>query len=193
MNKNIDTISSLSAVALKLPVVIGIAGYAGSGKSTFAGMLSAELKLPIYSFAQPIKDMLAVIGIVKGESADYRIAAQTLGTEWGRDCISPDLWVDFMRDSIVTSEKWGVIIDDVRFKNETAFVRKYGYLIHIKRPGIQKIELSQHRSEYAVDVAEGDIAISNRLGLEHLVDLAEEKGKVIIARAANKKLDEGTL
>jgi hypothetical protein len=92
-----------------------------------------------------------------------RYALQTLGTEWGRDCYQ-DIWVDYaMRvakrllengytrytaeQGIYTKpasmqlpvRRAGVVITDVRFKNEIlALKERGGKIIRIKRPGYEK-------------------------------------------------------
>ena len=45
---------------------------------------------------------------------------QTLGTEWGRECIGPEVWVDVWKSNV---QKWldgglNVVVDDMRFPNE---------------------------------------------------------------------------
>ena len=82
------------------------------------------------SFAEPIKRMLACIGLShedlhgdrKEEPNDMlegktpRYAMQTLGTEWGRDFISPNIWVNVVKHDILKYEiKDDIVIDDCRF------------------------------------------------------------------------------
>jgi hypothetical protein len=57
-----------------------------------------------------------------------RHAMQTLGTEWGRQCIAPDLWVALCRREIALCLAQGesVVVDDVRFENEAAVIRALG-------------------------------------------------------------------
>jgi hypothetical protein len=54
-----------------------------------------------------------------------REAMQKLGTEWGRS-LNPDLWVNLMRAQIETGKHRKVVIDDVRFLNETLCVQALG-------------------------------------------------------------------
>lgn len=53
---------------------------------------------------------------------------QTLGTEWGRDQIHPELWVLLARDAWNREHAKGrsVVVDDMRFPNELAAVRAAG-------------------------------------------------------------------
>lgn len=113
------------------PLVVGLCGLAGSGKSTVAEMLRRELHesyrlgVEIIPFAKPLKDGLAAMGIVKGLNPDlYRDAAQRLGTDIVRRR-HPNWWCDEFNKAVQSSTADVVIADDVRFKNErdTIFYR----------------------------------------------------------------------
>lgn len=162
--------------APKLPKVIGIAGPARCGKDTVADLLLA--RHPGWrkaSFADPIKEMLkAGLGLsddqLWGEDKDWvdmryglspRYMLQTLGTEWGRNLVHRDLWVLAMEQHIGN----GLIIPDVRFPNEAAFVRKHGVLIHITgRGGID----GDHVSEAGVPACPSDLFVYNAGDLQDL-------------------------
>lgn len=61
-----------------------------------------------------------------------RHAMQTLGTEWGRDCIDKDFWVQATLRGAVAAGK--AVISDVRFKNEAAAIKEHGgVLVQIVR------------------------------------------------------------
>lgn len=129
--------------------IIGLAGPAGSGKDTAADYFCSEYNFLKYSFAQPLKAMLEALGLPAADyesrtkkeeihpsfGVSYRKMAQTLGTEWGRDLIHPDIWVIAAARKLEQLSKAGcrgVVIADCRFENEAAFIRKHGTLIHIK-------------------------------------------------------------
>lgn len=123
------------------PRLIGLCGAAGSGKSTVAGFLEAQGYVRL-RFAHPLKAMMRALlhsagmdevtasrctdGDLKerplGEllGATPRHAMQTLGTEWGRQYIHPELWVALTmgRAERMVAEGKRVVIDDVRFPNE---------------------------------------------------------------------------
>lgn len=85
---------------------------------------------------------------------------QTLGTEWGRHIIAPDLWVSLaaMRlDDHIHSP--GVVFSDVRFENEANFIRQRGTLLHIARPDLTPID--QHESENGVAMHHRDQLVMN--------------------------------
>lgn len=152
------------------PLVIGLAGPAGVGKSAAADYLVECV--PQYdraSFADPLKAMLAeglqltadqLYGGAK-QQVDSRYECtprhimQTLGTEWGRRLIHPDVWVLAMAGRVAGRR---VIIDDVRFPNEAAFVRERGVLVHLEgRGGIE----GAHVSETPLDRLPGDLVVRN--------------------------------
>lgn len=136
--------------------IVGLCGYAGSGKTTvageFAGLCASEaIVVQQMSFATPVKDMIKVLlgcgdlhsgqyltdpslkeqplDILNGRSVRY--ALQTLGTEWGRDMMSETLWTDL---TMARLNKVGdvdvVIFDDVRFETETQAIRNRGGCVY---------------------------------------------------------------
>lgn len=123
-------------------MIIGLCGPEGAGKSMAAKLLAAQLNGSIHPFARPLKLMLEAVGvgwkhlygtpaekleplaIFGGKSA--RHAMQTLGTEWGRECIDRNFWV---RAWGATLPAGHVIADDVRFETEVAAVRERGGIV----------------------------------------------------------------
>ena len=87
---------------------------------------------------------------------------QTLGTEWGRDLIDQNIWVNAMRSHMEQTEEF-VIIPDVRFESEAEMIREEGILIHVIGPN--KIK-SSHKSESGIYLKEGDIKILNQGSLD---------------------------
>lgn len=128
--------------------LIGITGSAGSGKSTAALYLSQQHGYTHFKFAGALKEMLRTLLDLVGETEIERMvegdlkevpaaslmgntlrhAMQTLGTEWGRDKMGADFWVDICRQRVVKALGAGerVVIDDVRFENEAAMIRSLG-------------------------------------------------------------------
>lgn len=126
--------------------LIGLTGAAGAGKSTAARAL-VEIGWQNVKFASPLKDMAAALfshcGVdrhraIDGDLKDTplpelggkspRYVMQTIGTQWGRDLIAPDFWVDIARRKIAMLLESGcdVAVDDVRFENEAAAIRALG-------------------------------------------------------------------
>ncbi|MCY1290984.1 hypothetical protein D9M69_564580 [compost metagenome] len=140
-------------------LLVGLVGKARVGKDTAAEFLQREYGMAQYAFADPLKDMLetAFGDLFRGGDREQPIdwlgksprqLMQTLGTEWGRDCVHPDLWV------LLAAQAWrslgytranGMVISDVRFDNEADWIfRSGGHLIEIQR---DVSGVSEHRSE----------------------------------------------
>lgn len=159
--------------------LIGLVGRARVGKDTVAEYLWEQYTLLPYAFAVPVKDMLEpVFGdlFYRGDreqpiewlGKSPRQLMQTLGTDWGRDMIHPDLWV------LIADQQWknypgraGMVFTDVRFRNEAEWVlREGGTLIHLVRPDAELV--NAHASEQ-VDLADMcDFTIENTGTIEDL-------------------------
>tara|TARA_X000001036_G_C20501495_1_gene734056 strand:- start:119 stop:682 length:564 start_codon:yes stop_codon:yes gene_type:complete len=164
-------------------MIIGIAGYKGSGKDTVANVLQTSFLFEKKSFAQPIKDIIHnTFGIDKailsGDNGE-RIFREESMPDWFylsprdmmqkigmafRDELHPDIWVKVMEKQI-KSIKQNIVIPDVRFKNELELINKYGFCVGIKRPGYNGDE---HRSEHALDDIELPIVFNNDSSQEML-------------------------
>lgn len=94
-----------------------------------------------------------------------RTLMQTLGTSWGREMISPDLWVNTLFKNYKEGSKW--IITDVRFENEAKAIKdRGGLLIKISSPNEYSFA---HTSETSLDnFTKYDSIIDNSGTLEDL-------------------------
>lgn len=138
--------------------IVGLCGRKGSGKSTLAHLLQP---CSVISFAGPLKDALVAMGIprryltdtdLKEEPLDLlqgktpRYAMQTLGTEWGRNTLGQNFWVDLWRKRVQSADGL-VVCDDVRFDSEVELLRDMGAtVVYIERPGLPAVE-GEHESE----------------------------------------------
>jgi hypothetical protein len=97
-----------------------------------------------------------------------RTLAQTLGTEWGRELIHPDLWVILAHAEY---RNYGaLIIPDIRFENEARWIkREGGTILSIERPGLRKIETSDHVSESGIPEEYIDARVYNGGSIEELI------------------------
>lgn len=170
---------------MSAPSLIALTGYAGSGKSTVAEYLESRHGYRRIRFADPLKDMLKagfgltdahVNGALKGEVLPVlggrtpREAMQTLGTEWGRDIIHPDLWILAWRARVEASDR-GVVVEDLRFVNEANVVNRYGGEIwRIKRPGTRA---GEHVSEREMDNIQPRALITNDGAVDELFPLID--------------------
>jgi len=160
--------------------LIGVAGRARSGKDTVANFIVAAIGGYRYSFADPIRAMLAPLGVdmsdpywqarkeepIPALGVSPRRMMQTLGTEWGRQLINPDLWLIMAHQRLLQNGP-GMVISDVRFDNEAAWIRKHGgRIIHVIRPDTKAVEA--HASEDGIEMQDTDARLFNSGTLEEL-------------------------
>lgn len=129
--------------------IIGIHGFAGSGKDTAADALETQ-GFERRSLADPMKEVCQKLfgwsdSRLWGPSCNRdavdpawgfsaRDALVPLGTEWGR-ALHPDLWVAALFRSM--PEDADVVIPDVRFQNELDYIATHGgATIEVRRPGV---------------------------------------------------------
>jgi predicted kinase len=141
--------------------LVAFTGLAGVGKTTAAKILMADHGFVRVRFAEPLRAMLRALGLSdlelegawKEKPCDLlngktpRYAMQTLGTEWGRNMIDPNFWVDawFRRAHHVMAHGDNVVVDDCRFPNEVAAVHRLsGKIIKIRR---EDVSAMSHVSE----------------------------------------------
>lgn len=162
-----------------MPPLIAIAGKARTGKNTLADFIEAQYGGYQYSFAAPIKRMLKAglnidmedpfwserkEQVIPAVGRSPRELMQTLGTEWGRQLVHPDVWVTLAAD-VLRKRGPGMIIADMRFENEAAWVRKLGgTVIHIQRESAAAV--NPHKSEDGVIKHPSDIEFFNNGSLE---------------------------
>ena len=163
--------------------LLGITGYKGCGKSTVAKII-IDQKYDRFSFAGTLKAMLSVLGLSEEEingsmkekpskllgGKTPRFAMQTLGTEWARDIIDQNIWVNVLERKLVahlnTSIQNRAVVDDVRFLNEAEMIRRQGgKIVKVVRPGA---EVSDHQSEREIDMIEPDIYLVNDRDIDWL-------------------------
>ena len=170
--------------------LVGFCGPAGAGKTTAARLLYGQ-GFERVRFADPLKRMLAVLGLSEAEidGADKekpsprlcgqtpRWAMQSLGTEWGRQCIGRDFWLDAWARIADERLRAGglVVVDDVRFSNEArAIWARGGRVIRIERRGAAA---GDHVSEHLPpDMC--DVTVNNdgdKQALAHAVAVALSK------------------
>lgn len=164
----------------------------GCGKSTIAKALEARGWV-IVSFAEPLRQttitFLTQCGIPSDQAEKLvrdpklkelplervpghptpRHLMRTLGTEWGRDCVTQKLWTEIARNRVKTlsalvgngqpvtpgdtaiRSKSGIVIDDMRFPNEYEMVAgEDGLLVYVERPQAPPLE-GDHPSDGALE------------------------------------------
>ncbi len=176
-------------------MIIGLSGYARSGKDTVANHLVDKYGFTKVSFAQPMRDALyalnPIVGVQQklGGTATISLRAvideyggwdeyketpwgneirglmQRFGTEVGREQFSPTFWVD--RAMAVAAKHRNVVFSDVRFPNEMSTLKNVGGLVwRVSREGIDPA--NRHASETALDDAVFDVNLSNNGDMQTL-------------------------
>ena len=168
--------------------LIGLTGYAGSGKDTVRNMLEDDHGFVGLAFADPIRTMLRALfdgaGIntdhmdlrelkeqnIEGLGVSYRQLAQTLGTEWGRVCVGRGFWLRIAHETIQKHRRHGerlFVVSDVRFENEARWIQDAGGEVwRIDRPGTDPVR--PHVSENNIATLPANRIISNAGTVEDL-------------------------
>ncbi len=167
------------------PALIGLTGYAGTGKDTVRSILE-EHGYHGFAFADPMRAMVRAMVEAGGFDVrfldrrelkeepiprlgfSYRELMQTLG-DWGRG-LAPDFWVRptsaYLAD--VMPQTFGkFVVSDVRFINEAAWVRKQGgviWRVHRDLAG----PVREHVSESEQDDIKPTLTIHNNGSLDDL-------------------------
>lgn len=181
--------------------IIGLHGFAQSGKDTVAGFLK-HYGYEQVVLAKPLLDCLVALDPIVAADANgrtYRFAEvleaegyeeakktpefrrllQVFGSEVGRDLLGPALgvntWVDIARNKI--AKKGQYVISDVRFRDEVKMVREEGgLLVKVKRPGYGPI--NGHKSDAGLPDHLFDVVIYND---GTLTDLAAKVEKELVS------------
>lgn len=174
-------------------MIIGLSGYAQSGKDTVAQILVEDYGYSRIAFADIIRtavyrlnplvtyDGMRLAHLVDLEGweiaktlPEVRRLLQTMGSEVGRDMIDPQIWIELTLGNTKNTDK--IVISDVRFKNEAEEVKwKGGKVWRISRIDVDS-PINLHRSETDLDNWLFDEYISNNGTIE---DLYEEVSKLL--------------
>jgi hypothetical protein len=147
-------------------MLIGLSGYARSGKDTVAELLCLNYGYERVSFADPMRQALYVLspkldGIVRlseyvddygwdvaKQNQEVRRLLQVFGTEVGRKMFGLDFWINTALKNLDGSSQ--VVISDVRFPNEADAIAKLGGSVwRINRKNHSAV--NGHASEHAMD------------------------------------------
>jgi hypothetical protein len=169
-------------------MIIGLSGYAQTGKDTVANYLISNYGYRRVAFADPIRRSLyilnpmvsvgefgsvhlqqAVDGMgweeVKRISPETRRLLQVMGTEVGREMFSDDFWVSQAMRGVSKFDK--IVFTDVRYPNEYKAIKlQEGRMLRITKPSV--IAVNNHSSESALDNHGFDGIIVNDGSIEEL-------------------------
>lgn len=179
-----------------LPTLVGLSGYARSGKDTAAQAL-IELGYERRAFADKLKDLTAyldpiVAGYIVpgcdccgGDEIVFERLSEDLAHGWesakrtpevrellqrlgvgAREILGDSVWVDAALDGLPDSTKL-VVVTDVRFPNEANAIRAIGGVVYrVERAGV--VAVNGHISETALDGYSFDGIIENNGTIEQL-------------------------
>ena len=152
-------------------MLIGLCGAAGSGKNTVADFLTDSNGGPFVqiAFADPLYECVSTItglpvdrlkdrdvkeAVIPWLGKSPRQLLQTLGTEWGRGTVHPEIWIRIAMERAGQHQTFsGVVVTDVRFDNEAqAIVDAGGEVWRVARPGWRCLadDAATHPSEAGV-------------------------------------------
>lgn len=172
-------------------MIIGLSGYAQSGKDTVAQLLCLNYGYARMAFADPMREALYRLNPtiivnntdyyelplkqyvdelgwdVAKKHADVRALLQRMGTEVGRGMFGDNFWVKYSFDQMADNK---IVFADVRFPNEAKEIQQYGGQVwRVNRKGHNPV--NDHPSEHAMDNFMFKHVIINEGSLD---DLAEE-------------------
>jgi hypothetical protein len=175
-------------------MIIGLAGYARSGKDTVANILVNDFGFERVAFADPIRDLLFELNpLVNGvrlqdmvteygweitkSQIEVRRLLQNLGVG-ARKTFGSNFWVDQAMRRIKSPN---VVITDVRFKNEADWLRmNYAELWRVRRNGVTAV--NNHVSEHDLDDYPVDYVVDNEGSIEDLSTLIHERCQNLILK-----------
>ena len=166
---------------LQSPLLLGLAGPAGCGKSTAASLLVSHGGWVRLSFAEPLRELLLVL---HPHWDQWRLGpgkdmCQADGGLSPRDQLraagdwvkrhDPGFFANIMRRQLGANldQGWHVVIDDVRFEGEARLIRELGgSLVHVSRTDVHFRR--DHNSEMGVEPGADDLFLRNWDGLRTL-------------------------
>lgn len=185
--------------------LVGLTGYAGSGKDTFAKSLRLRGGYERVGFADAVKEMALVLDpyvLVPTPSPtrgsdfellsvvvrrlgwdeakkipDVRQYLQKLGTEAVREIINKDAWVMAAQAKIwpLITEGTNVVVTDVRFQNEADLIKSWGGKV-FRIERPEVTPVNSHISDTGVDTIAVDGVVYNQGSID---DLGREATRII--------------
>jgi hypothetical protein len=157
-----------------MPLLIGIIGQKGVGKSSVSSYIQTKYNATVLSLANPVKKIATVFGFsheslygtqfekeaISHTGISGREFMQKFGTEFGREIFPKlfpkfnlnygnNIWIQLLDSELMSNIENHTssvyVVDDIRFPDEVDYIiKKKGVLIKIIRPGLYK---DNHKSE----------------------------------------------
>jgi hypothetical protein len=171
--------------------IIGLTGYAQSGKDTVANILVEKYGYKRIAFADKIRDFLYAMnplvacspsGYLQGlvdlvgwdkakQEPQVRMLLQNVGVA-AREVIAEDIWIISALANVGVDDK--IVIADVRFENEAEILKSLGGQIwRVKRLGVEAV--NRHISEIQMDGYKVDQIFINNGTIEDLENLIQTR------------------
>ena len=178
-------------------MIIGLSGFAGSGKSTVAELLVTN-GFRMFCFADALKDSLAIIfnwsrSLLEGDTIESRTwrettdiwwsqrlsiedftprkAMQMIGTDLFRNQFHSDIWIASLERKLISNANTNIVVPDCRFPNEIQLIKNLnGIMVRINRTEDHQLD-SVHESERAWTAEQFDLVIDNTGTIEDLYNL----------------------
>lgn len=162
-------------------MIIGLTGYAQSGKDTVANILVDKYGFTRIAFADKIREFLYSINpMISGEPLQIKVDVegwekakqhpevrrllQVTGTS-ARKLFGSQFWINQTLRHFATEPK--IVIADVRFRNEADFLKANGGQVwRIQRIGVDAV--NNHVSEKDMDDYKVDQTFANNSSIEDL-------------------------
>jgi hypothetical protein len=186
--------------------IVGISGKAQAGKDLTARLMREFLmakgkKVLIVHFADKLKDIVKFAfnwdddmvnsskkdEVVEGTNYTPRWVLQQLGTEFFREKINEDFWVDTLLNEY-KMDHWEnevgydfILIPDVRFNSEALRIKDLGgKIFSVERASLESKD--QHRSEYPLINCLVDSKLSNNGSFEWLSNIVEKEVLILLGK-----------
>lgn len=168
-------------------MIIGLTGYAQSGKDTLAKMLVEQYGFERRAFADPIRNLLYEMNPMAGseplrikvdvegwdkakQHPEVRRLLQYLGVA-ARDILGDKVWINATFAGMELNKNY--VITDIRFLNEaralkdlTGYPNLNTYLWRVTRTGVGPV--NGHVSESQMDTYDADVTFDNSGTIEDL-------------------------
>jgi hypothetical protein len=176
-------------------MIIGLSGYARSGKDEVAKILVSEFNFERVAFADAIRDLLyqmnPLIGVTRLQTMidavgwdiakqhpDVRSYLQNLGVG-ARKLFGNNFWINqalnpHVYEHPIVGVNKNIVVTDVRFENEADMIKAlYGQVWRVRRQNVEPV--NQHVSEVALDDYKFDQILKNEGSLDELKELVRKR------------------
>lgn len=163
--------------------IIGLTGFARSGKDVSGKIITDLLGHTRFAFADPIRESMLILDpfvcgtvrfsealeIAGGDwdalkanaafGAEVRRLMQAFGTEVGRNLFGYNVWVDQLERRARETGAQAIVVTDVRFDNEAEWIHASGgWVIEVTRPGVGPVNAHISDSGLSRHLISGTVA-----------------------------------